>query len=131
MHDVALGIISKGVGAEVGYLLVSVKKDFGPLTGLYFPPGGHVEDGETEEEALIREIHEELGLVVHPQKKLASMPGDNPGKMLHLWLCEVEPGDMVIDHADIADVGYFTRSQMGALPLFPSTRKFFDEYIFI
>ncbi|HTY44129.1 MAG TPA: NUDIX domain-containing protein, partial [Patescibacteria group bacterium] len=36
----------------------------------YVPPGGHIEKGESEEEALLREIKEETGLNAEIDKKL-------------------------------------------------------------
>lgn len=34
-------------------------------SGLYLPPGGHIDHGETPEQALSREFEEEIGLDVH------------------------------------------------------------------
>lgn len=34
------------------------------LTGLWLPPGGHIDKNETPDEALLREIKEELGLEI-------------------------------------------------------------------
>lgn len=59
---------SVGVGAvlihEGKVLLIRRGKE--PLRGRWVVPGGTVEVGETLEEALVREIQEETGLVVRP-----------------------------------------------------------------
>jgi len=55
MKQVVVGIISRiRAGGAEEFLLVNSKKDFGKYTGFYYPPGGHVEDGENIEQALIR-----------------------------------------------------------------------------
>jgi mutator protein MutT len=45
-------------------LLVKHKEAAGHLNGVYGIPGGHIEPGETIEQAGIRELQEETGLVV-------------------------------------------------------------------
>ena len=55
-----------GVGAVVvrdGQVLL-VKRRYEPLAGRWSLPGGMVEVGETLEQAVIREMHEETGLTV-------------------------------------------------------------------
>jgi len=59
-------------------------------------PGGKVEEGETDEEALCREIREELSIGVNALKKLAQVHLKQQGKELVLvgWLCEWVEGDI-------------------------------------
>lgn len=45
-----------------GRVLVAQRPDGKTMAGLWEFPGGKVEDGETPEAALIRELHEELGI---------------------------------------------------------------------
>lgn len=46
-----------------GRLLIAERPAGKPLAGLWEFPGGKVEPGETPEATLIRELHEELGIV--------------------------------------------------------------------
>ncbi|MBU3076362.1 (deoxy)nucleoside triphosphate pyrophosphohydrolase [Sphingomonas quercus] len=48
-----------------GRVLVQQRPDGKPMAGLWEFPGGKVEPGETPEAALIRELHEELGIDVN------------------------------------------------------------------
>ncbi len=53
------------INAE-GRLLLTRRPPGRPLAGLWELPGGKVEDGETPEAALVRELDEELGLTADP-----------------------------------------------------------------
>ena len=54
-------------------------------------PGGKVEDGETSRQALIREIQEELDLMIDPHTFLASVEYDYPAFHLSMdcFLCTI------------------------------------------
>jgi 8-oxo-dGTP diphosphatase len=49
-----------------GRVLLTQRPEGKPLAGLWEFPGGKVDPGETPEESLIRELHEELGIVIKP-----------------------------------------------------------------
>lgn len=58
-HDIAAGIIWRG-----DQLLISKRHTDDLLGGLWELPGGRLEDGETLEECLVREVREELGIEI-------------------------------------------------------------------
>lgn len=60
MTDVVCGVIGDGEGRVLACLRPAGKR----LGGLWEFPGGKVEPGESPEAALVRELEEELGIVV-------------------------------------------------------------------
>lgn len=131
MRRVVVGIIARvNTAGEKEYLLVSVKKDFGKFTGHFYPPGGHVEEGESDSVALVRELQEELGLSVKPERKFAETDGDVPDQRTSWWFCSIVGGVLSPQQGEIAVAGYFTRTQMEQLPLWPMTKEVFTKYIF-
>ena len=131
MKWVCVAIISRQNDAgETAYLLVSSKRNFGKFTNYYYPPGGHVEDGEDEITALKREIKEELGLDINLTRKVAETPGDVANQVTSWWLSDVAGGELKIDREEISEAGYFTEKQMQQMKLWPATKDFFETYIF-
>lgn len=58
---------------------------------LYFTlPGGHVDPGETLEEALVRELIEETSLVVQSSQQVFTEPAMNGFARQHIYVCEVD-----------------------------------------
>ena len=78
-------------------------------SGLWLPPGGHVEDGEDPREAVAREAEEELGIV-------ASSVDDLP------FFLTVTPTNDAISHLDV-DLWFVLQVRRGA-PLTPDPREF-------
>ena len=129
MKKVVVGVISRQSGSgQKEYLLVSSAKDFGEYTGYYYPPGGHVEEGEDVETALLREIEEELSLKATIIKHIAITPGDVTDQETHWYECMVE-GEMKID-PELRDARYFTQQEIKTGKVWPATQKVFRDYIF-
>ena len=61
--------------------LLLIKRGHEPGKGLWSIPGGRVEAGESDADALVREVREETGLVVTPGRLIGSVrrPADMTG----------------------------------------------------
>lgn len=81
--------IACGILQRQGRLLVARRRRGSHLEGAWEFPGGKVEAGETPEDALRREVHEETGLAVADAFLLHVEPYDYPDRrvILHFFLC--------------------------------------------
>ena len=78
--DVVAGVITDACGR----ILLARRTEGRDLAGLWEFPGGKCEPGETPEAALIRELHEELGIDVELGAPLVAVPQRYPHKRLRL-----------------------------------------------
>jgi 8-oxo-dGTP pyrophosphatase MutT (NUDIX family) len=81
---------SAGVGGGSRMLVVRRSRHVEAPGAICFP-GGHIEAGETEEDALRREFREELQLAVRPRRRLWESVAPW-GVVLAWWQVEIEPG---------------------------------------
>ena len=81
--------------------------------GMYCFPGGEIEDGEQEPQAIIRELNEELGLIdVEPVRRLWSSISPS-GVHLAWWLTNVAADAMItLNPLEVAAVGWWTAERM-------------------
>ena len=132
MRQVVLGIIFRENNGVKEYLLITAKKYFGKYTGLFYPCGGHVEEGENPKQALIREVKEELGIVIKPIRELAKTGSDIANQETYWWECEKVPFEieMGIDDNKIASVRWLEKEYILANPslFWPATNSFFASY---
>lgn len=74
-----------GVIVDVrGRVLLTRRGEGSDLAGLWEFPGGKREPGESSEEALVRELQEELGIDAEIGQMLIEVPQEYPGKRLRL-----------------------------------------------
>jgi 8-oxo-dGTP diphosphatase len=82
--QVAAGVIRRG-----GEVLLSRRPAHKPHGGLWEFPGGKLQAGESAEQALQRELMEELGIHVDRVRTLTSIHHRYPAFDIQLWACDV------------------------------------------
>lgn len=88
--QVAVGVVRN----PAGEVLIAYRPKHLHQGGKWEFPGGKLEPGETIEQALKRELHEELGLVLDSVEPLIQIPFDYSDKkvLLDVWLCDSYTG---------------------------------------
>jgi 8-oxo-dGTP diphosphatase len=85
------------VGAAIidgdGRLLSARRSRPALVAGRWELPGGKVEAGETEIEALIRECREELGVLIEVQSRVGADWFIGPGRVLRVWTARLLSGE--------------------------------------
>jgi 8-oxo-dGTP diphosphatase len=84
-QDVAVGVLIRPDGA---FLLTS-RPPGKVYAGHWEFPGGKVEPGETVEQALARELHEELGITIAGAERWQVQMFDYPHALVRLHFCKV------------------------------------------
>ena len=77
-------VVAAAITDPRGRVLLTRRTVGRDLAGLWEFPGGKIEPGETPEQALIRELQEELGIQVQPGAHLITVPQAYPIKRLRL-----------------------------------------------
>lgn len=77
--DVVAAIIERD-----GKILLAQRPPHADQAGLWEFAGGKVEAGETQPQALIRELREELGIDARPARYIASHCREVSGRLIHL-----------------------------------------------
>jgi len=83
--------VSIGVIVRDGRIFIQKRPDGGLMPNLWEFPGGKVDEGESPEKAVVREIGEELGIGVRPLEKMALIRHSYTRfrVALHAYLCEI------------------------------------------
>ncbi len=120
--------------------------------GVWLYPGGHVEDNETPDETVVREVKEETGLDVEvtgekddgladrendvsalyiPYAILCEMVGDHYHNDL-IYLCKIKeqsPNNIVHNPKESDGIGFFSAEDIKGLALFPNFRRLLEKVL--
>jgi 8-oxo-dGTP diphosphatase len=113
-----IGCVGAIVKDERGRLLL-IKRGHEPGLGLWSLPGGRVEPGESDAEALVREMREETGLAVEPGSLVGRVrrPGLG-GAVLDIrdYAATVTGGTLQAGD-DAAGVRWVTAAELAGMPI--------------
>ena len=102
------------------------------LAGLWEFPGGKIEEGETPEAALARELKEELCVIARAGRIICAMPAQGSGRediLILFYETELLSGEP--RPIDEQEVRFFGLDDLENLPLAPTDRAFAERYLMI
>ena len=116
------GSVIPCVGAVIkdgrGRLLL-IKRGHAPGAGLWSLPGGRIEPGETDAEALVREMREETGLVIEAGQLIGTVrrPTQDGGLLDIRDYAATVTGGTLRAGDDAADARWVAASELETLPV--------------
>ncbi|WP_299259926.1 NUDIX domain-containing protein [uncultured Kushneria sp.] len=97
-------------------------------TSTFMQPGGKIDNGERSQDALVRELREELGLVIDPNDAFflgnyKAPAANEPGFTVNcdLYRVETKPEDVATPAAEIDEIAWISASDSCGLELAPLT----------
>jgi NAD+ diphosphatase len=91
---------------------------------------GFVEPGETLEECVVREVREEVGILVKNVRYFGSQPWPFPDSLMLGFIAEYAGGEIEIDESEIVDANWFRADHLPNIPPKVSiARSLIDWYV--
>ncbi len=84
--------------------------------GMYSALAGFIEPGESAENAVLREVKEEVNLKVKNNRYCLSQPWPFPNSLMLGFLADYEEGEIQIDRQEIEDAQWFSSDRLPPLP---------------
>ena len=105
----------------------ATQRGYGDFKGGWEFPGGKIDAGETPEEALIREIKEELDTEVEVIELLDTVEYDYPNFHLSMdcFICSIKSGDLVLKEHEAAQ--WLTKETLASVNWLPADLGLIDK----
>jgi 8-oxo-dGTP diphosphatase len=118
-----LVVVAAAVVIRDGEVLLTRRAEGQHLAGLWEFPGGKLEQGESPEEALVRECREECDIEVGVGEILEVTHHRYPEKdvLLLFYRCELRSGE--VRHLQVADHAWVAPADLGSFRLPPADEK--------
>lgn len=84
---------------------------------LYTCIAGFIEGGESAEDAVIREVHEEVGLTVKNIRYRGSQGWPYPNQLMLAFRAEYVSGEITVQKEELAEAAWFNRDALPSIPL--------------
>ena len=98
--------------------------------GLYSVLAGFVEPGESIEEAVVREVREEVGIEVTNVRYFGSQPWPAPNSLMVGFTADYTGGSLIPEPGEIEDAAWYTADDLPPLPPRLSiARAMIDDFV--
>lgn len=113
-----------------GMYLITQRRPTAVLPLLWEFPGGRVEEGETDEHALAREVRGRLGVSIVVDEKMGENHHAYDGYDVHLTLfhCKLPDGQVPTD-VGVNDLRWVSSSEMAEYEFAPADQKSMDRLL--
>ena len=110
-----------------GKKIFATQRGYGEFKGGWEFPGGKIEQGETPEQALKREIREELDTEIEVGELFDTVEYDYPAFHLtmHCYLCTVKSGKLVLKEHEAAK--WLTRDTLNSVDWLPADKGLIEK----
>jgi NAD+ diphosphatase len=109
-------------------LLLAHNRNFRP--GMFSLLAGFVDPGETLEQAVAREVREEVGIVIDDLCYVASQPWPFPNSLMIGFRARYAGGDLVVDGKEIEQAAWFSRTALPDIPRRGTVaRRLIDDWL--
>lgn len=110
-----------------GNKIFATQRGYGELKGCWEFPGGKIESGETLEEALKREIREELDIIIEVGELLDTIEYDYPTFHLFMscFVCKIVSGSYVLK--EHYDAKWLTKNELRDVDWLPADIELIDK----
>ena len=107
--------------------IFATQRGYGDFEGGWEFPGGKMEEGETREEAIVREIKEELDVDIAVKNFLTTVDYDYPNfhLIMHCFICEVIEGELTLLEHKAAK--WLTKDNLDTLSWLPADTEVVEK----
>ncbi len=111
--------------------ILATQRGYGDFKGGWEFPGGKLEAGETPQQALVREIREELDIDIAVGELIETVEYDYPQFHLtmHCFICTLRSGDLVLKEHD--DAKWLSKDTLYNVDWLPADRGVIGKLILL